>query len=568
MPRQRKAQSGAQRIWTGRVANTTTSSNTQFVYRLPTWRNQKCEPLAVEVVGTSPINVAIEWSNVYRISLDKDALKDIIESYPDLDLSNVEVSLWTVDGDITFTGNVNVEWEFTGTTVNATDINATNANIDSISSTDITTNTLDATTVNTTDLNATGNAVVGWTLDVAWETTLGDNLNVSWDTTIEWNTTVDGAASFNDDVNIDGDVTITGETNTETLSVNDFATIPTLTSAEITTDTLKVNDLAEVEWPLTVGQWLSVEWTTTLEDLIVQENATFEKDVDVEWVTNLKETNTENLNVNGNTTLNGTLSVTWDTTLWWNATVAQDLSVAGNSVVAGNSTVTWNSLVTGDSVVNGDSTTNGDMSVNWGTSLNWKVKTTDDVSIGWNLLVEDDTVINWTTTLKGAVEMKDDVEINGSAKVGWSVSISDWLEVDWHTKTNTLRANEAVFDEVRINNSLDLGDNGVAPDFVLQKEKGQPNWVAPLDVNGKISTEYLPEVYTTAIVKMGTGIFDNSNTAIIVDETITPYSYVNISNYSDIHGDLEEIINEWQITVVSNQVETGSFKYIVVNPIS
>ena len=124
-----------------------------------------------------------------------------------------------------------------------------------------------------------------------------------------------------------------------------------------------------------------------------------------------------------------------------------------------------------------------------------------------------------------------------------------------------------MFDEVRINRSLDLGDDGVAPDFVLQKEKGQPNGVAPLDVNGKIPQEYLPDVYTTAIVKMGIGIFDNSDTAIVQDDAITASSYVNISNYSDIHGDLDEIINEWQITVVSNKTETGSFRYIVVNPI-
>ena len=61
---------------------------------------------------------------------------------------------------------------------------------------------------------------------------------------------------------------------------------------------------------------------------------------------------------------------------------------------------------------------------------------------------------------------------------------------------------------------------------------------------------------------------DYCHNTIIVDDAITPYSYVNISNYSDIHWDLDEIINEWQLTVVSNQVETGSFKYIVVNPIS
>jgi hypothetical protein len=43
---------------------------------------------------------------------------------------------------------------------------------------------------------------------------------------------------------------------------------------------------------------------------------------------------------------------------------------------------------------------------------------------------------------------------------------------------------------------------------------------------------------------------------------------VAISNYSDIIWDLNEVINVWQLTVVSNQTETGSYKYIIVNPIS
>jgi hypothetical protein len=75
-------------------------------------------------------------------------------------------------------------------------------------------------------------------------------------------------------------------------------------------------------------------------------------------------------------------------------------------------------------------------------------------------------------------------------------------------------------------------------------------------------------VYTTAIVKMGTGVFSNSDTSVVVDADITADSFVAISNYSDIIWDLNEVINIWQLTVVSNQTETGSYKYIIVNPIS
>ena len=66
---------------------------------------------------------------------------------------------------------------------------------------------------------------------------------------------------------------------------------------------------------------------------------------------------------------------------------------------------------------------------------------------------------------------------------------------------------------------------------------------------------------------MGTGIFSNSDTSVVVDADITADSFVAISNYSDIVWDLNEVINVWQLTVVSNQTETGSYKYIIVNPL-
>ena len=109
MPRQRKAQNGAQRFGTGRVANTTTgSTTTQTVYRIPTGKKYgECDVLAYEVLGTSPINVAIEGENIYRVSLDSAALKQIIENYPNLDLSNV--TLQNVAGNVTFTGSITSE---------------------------------------------------------------------------------------------------------------------------------------------------------------------------------------------------------------------------------------------------------------------------------------------------------------------------------------------------------------------------------------------------------------------------------------------------------------------------
>ena len=48
-----------------------------------------------------------------------------------------------------------------------------------------------------------------------------------------------------------------------------------------------------------------------------------------------------------------------------------------------------------------------------------------------------------------------------------------------------------------------------------------------------------------------------------------PEQYYKDTNTPDAEfGDVEEIIHPGQITLVSNHTETGSFKYIVVNPLS
>jgi hypothetical protein len=43
---------------------------------------------------------------------------------------------------------------------------------------------------------------------------------------------------------------------------------------------------------------------------------------------------------------------------------------------------------------------------------------------------------------------------------------------------------------------------------------------------------------------------------------------VLITNYQDIEWDTREVIWLWQITVISNQTETWSYKYIVIRPVA
>ena len=528
MPRQRKAQNGASRLGSGRVANTTTAPKLQTVYRIPAWRDYgSCEKLAYEVLWTSPIQVRIEWENIYRVSLDETALKNVIESYDSLDLNNV--TLQTVNGDVEFTGNITADWTFTWTTVAATTVDATTGNIETVNATDVNATNVSASDVSTATLEASWNATVGWDLEVTWTSTLTwdvtawANLTVTWDTTTDWLTATTWTIT-----------TLTAtDTTTDTLTVNNGATVWDGLSVTnwITTDTLAAS------WNATIGWNLTVTWTSDFTGDVTTQNITST------WVAALENaTVSGNLWVTWNTTLN-TVTVSWASTLSGNTSVGWNLSVSGNETVTGNSTVT------GDAIFSSD------------------VSIAEDLTVSWDATVTDDLTVNGSTHLK-TLETTGSVSLGGNLSVDWSIAGWSNLVVENQIESGSLVTTNITTDNITINGNIALWNDATAPDFILQDEKGAANGVAPLDANGKVDPQYLPPVYTTAIVKMGTGVFSNSDTSVVVDADITADSFVIISNYSDIVWDLNETINVWQLTVVSNQTETGSYKYIIVNALN
>lgn len=543
MPRTRKPQttSMASRVnGTGRVANTTTSFNKEpVVYRF--WGSRQhpsCKAPTSSVTVDAPLHVQIVGDNVYHVTISMDEVKSRIESFENLDLSNSTITLGEVEWPVTFSWDVTVE--------NGS-LNATTWNITSIVSTDITTNALNATDIATVDFNASGNASVDWTLTVDWATILNNGATITWATTIT------------------GKATIT-EVETPTATITN-GIVTTLNSTTSTIGNLTVNNDAIVAWDL------SVAWDTNVKDLTVDGdetvtgNETITGNLEVTWESTFTgkvtawdilsnwNTTLNNLAVTWNEVVNGTSTVQWATvlnntlTVAWASTLGGAATVAGNLSVGGNQLVTWTSTVTGDTVLNGT------------------LSVASDLSVGGDATITDDLTVNGNTSLKS-------LETSGSTDIGWTLrvdgAINGWngLTVTWQVESDTIRTKEAVVNEVRVQEGLYLSEWAEAPAFILQSEKNQPNGVVALDSEGKVSSDYLPDVYTTAIVKIGTGIFNNTDTVVITDADITYDSYVHISNYTDIVWDTTEVVNPWQITVVSNQVETGSFKYIVVNPLS
>lgn len=547
MPRQRKPQSGVARA-AGRVANTTTSlgwkdiANTNpKVYRIPTWgMRTECPAPLSEVGWVYPISVRRE-GNVFYVSLPEENLKSVIEGMDSLDLSNVTVSMDTINWPLTINGAITADWDITWQAINGTsgtfdNVTSTTWSIQSISSTSISSDS-----VATNTLSTTWSASVGGTLWVTWATTLNSTLNVGWNIT--------GNA----------DLSITWWTSTGTLTANSW-TIATLVATSTTTNTVTVNNDATINWNLNVNgtstlKWvnatdintswnLSVTWTSTFTgaitawDITSNWNASL-NNVAVAW----NETITGTLGVNWATTLNNSLTVAWASTLSGNASVGGNLSVAGNSTVTGNQTVTWDAIFSSD------------------------VSVANDLTVSWDATVTDDLTVNGSTHLKT-------LETTGSASLGWNLSV-DWSIAGWSNlvvenqiESGSLVTTNITTDNITINGNIALGNDAIASDFVLQDEKGAANGVAPLDANGQIDSQYLPEVFTTAKCKVVQWVFNNSNTAVVVDEDITNDAWVKVSNYQDVIGDTTEVISVGQIVVTSNTVETWSFKVLIVKPLS
>lgn len=551
MPRQRKPQSGVARA-AGRVANTTTSlgwkdiaQTTAKVYRMPLWAHSDCSALQIEVGWVNPISVRRE-GNVFYVSLPEENLKSAIEGMGSLDLSNTNVSLNEVNWPLEISGSITTDWDITWQAINWTDANfdsvtATTWNITNVVSSDVTTTSLTAEDASLDDVTITNNATVGWTLGVTWNTTLGGDLAVSWNETVA------------------GDLDVTWATSTSSISASTWD-ITTLTSTDITTDTITVNDTA------TVSNGLTVTWGVNTDTITTSWDATIGWALEVTWVSeftgdvltnNITSTWTANLNdvvVGWNETVAGTLSVTWATTLNNSLTVAWASTLSGNASVGGNLSVAGNSTVTGNQTVTGDAIFSNDMTVS------------RNLNVSGDATITDDLIVNGSTHLKT-------LETTGSASIAWNLSV-DWSIAGWSNlvvenqiESGSLVTTNITTDNITINGNIALWNDATAPDFVLQDEKWQPNGVTPLDANWKVDPQYLPPVFTSAHVKIWTWIFSNDRTSIVVDTDITPNSFVALSNYTDIVWDLEETINLWQLTVVSNQVETGSYKYIIVNPL-
>ena len=213
--------------------------------------------------------------------------------------------------------------------------------------------------------------------------------------------------------------------------------------------------------------------------------------------------------------------------------------MGGNASVAWNLNVAWNSSTTWTLSAWGDTTL-------WG-----KLTVTDVSTFNNDVNINDDVTVTWTSHLAW-VETTGSVDVTWTLRTSWAINAGNGVYVTWQVESDSSVTTNATTDNLTVNWNFVLWQNATAWDFVLQSEKWQANGVAPLNVNGKIDTQYLPQVFTTWKSKVVQWVFNNSNTAVVVDEDITADAFVKTSNYQDI---------VWDTT------ETWSFKVLIVSPV-
>ena len=554
MPRTRKPQASQPSIqWRWRVANTTTSSLPQ-VYRFWTWKvRTQCKWPTSSVTVEAPLHVQIVGDNVYHVTLNIEELANKLWQLDNIDLSNVEVTLWTVNWPITLNWNLDIESGVL--TVDEASIDTLNSitwTISTLTSTDITTTDLSAADVSTWTLEASGNASVGWTLWVTWATTLNSTLDVSWNTTLLWDLSVD----WNETVG--GNSTITWDLTAGSISAPN-GNIQSITSNSISTWTLNASTSITTSWTL------MVEWNSTLAN-VTTNDASIGWNLSVAWASTFTwDVSTNNIYSSGNASLND-VTVAWNETITWTLTtnwatlLNNSLTVVGTTTMGGNASVAWNLNVAWNS------STTWTLSA-WGDTTLWGKLTVSDVSTFNNdVNINDDVTVTWTSHLAW-VETTGSVDVTWTLRTSWAINAGNGVYVTWQVESDSLVTTNATTDNLTVNWNFVLWQNATAWDFVLQSEKWQANGVAPLNVNGKIDTQYLPQVFTTWKSKVVQWVFNNSNTAVVVDEDITADAFVKTSNYQDIVWDTTEVISVWQLVVTSNTTETWSFKVLIVSPV-
>ena len=432
-------------------------------------RRRSCEKEKIglqRISAVSPVVATKVDDEEYKISLNFEALKDVIQGFDELDLCGVEVKLCTVTGDTMFTGEVTFDKmnanEAEIVTLTVTD-SATLQELEVIGTStfddevlfkekvtfesEIDTNGINNTgkitsdEIETTDLyttSITADDVACKTLEVSELASIADeNVTHSHIT----NADID-SASITDEIVERSNIT-NATIGTETVT-NSTITNATIDSEVVNTSTINTATITDATIATaTIGE--EVVTKSTITDATITKATISTEDVTTSNITtaNIDTANIDTETVTDSTITNATIE---------NATITKE-TVTDSEI--DNLVVNTTAEVKGNLIVDGN-TDLQTLEVNGAANFREDVKIYDDFYVSGDTLLNGELKVNWPETHNGDVTYNGDVVFNGTIT-------ADGLDVD-------------------------------LTDYQKKSEKGVANGYASLDNTGKVPSYQLPNI--------------------------------------------------------------------------
>ena len=302
------------------------------------------------------------------------------------------------------------------------------------------------------------------------------------------------------------------------------------------------------------GDFSALAWylgdVTITGDLTVQKGITATEDIeaggdlkatgDVEW-TNVTASWTVSANAVESTTSVTAASATISGALQAGDATLEDIT-AQTITTSGDATVGWKVLATGDVQTQADLKSGGELHVGTDAVIWWDIAVTGNSTISWNEIITGTETIGWNTTISwtlwvasaahfsSSVDVDVDLNVDGSAHVGWSQTVDH---------------------DLTVNEELILWPNATAPQFILQAEKNVANGVAALDANGKVSNSVLPPLaigQTFVVDSEANQLALTAQTGDICVRTDISKTYIKLNDNNP------STMSDWQVFYTSGEV--------------
>lgn len=312
-------------------------------------RRGSCEKEKIglqRISAVSPVVATKISDEEYKISLNFEALKDVIEGFEELDLCGVNVKLCTVSGDTVFSGEVSFD-----------KLKANEAEIGT--------------------LNVTDKANL-------------QELEVIGESTFDWETLFKESVTFEKEINTNG-INNTGVISSDRVEATDVSAT-NITADDIQTKTIEVTDkatIAEEDVAVSNIQQANIEnanidriETVTIGTATIEKAIIADAEIEKEKV---KDSEIDNLVVNEKATVKWDLQVDGKTDVQelevnGKADFREDVKIYDDFYVSGDTVLNGDTKINGTLVVNGDETHNGDATFNGDLHVTGQL-TADDIDI-------------------------------------------------------------------------------------------------------------------------------------------------------------------------------------------